>query len=145
MAPGLMGGFEPVLPVAPLEGEPDDKQEDQGDPHLRSTREVMSYAIQARDADIGHVDDFILDDESWVIRYLVIDTGNWWPGKKVLVAPQWISEVSWDSAAVSVNLTQNAIKTEPEYDPSRPLTREDEVALYAKYQQTPYWEATERQ
>jgi len=55
------------------------------DPHLRSTYNVSDYQIQAKDDDIGHVEDFIIDDETWAIRYLIIDTKNWWPGKKVLV------------------------------------------------------------
>ena len=60
------------------------------DPHLRSSRAVTGYHIQATDGDLGHVEDFIVDDHSWTIRYMVLDTTNWWPGKKVLVAPDWI-------------------------------------------------------
>ena len=63
------------------------------DPHLRSTHDVSGYHIQAADGEIGHVEDFIIDDETWAIRYLVIDTKNWWYGKKVLVSPQWIERV----------------------------------------------------
>ena len=66
------------------------------DPHLRSTRDVSGHHIQAADGEIGHVEDFIIDDETWAIRYLIIDTQNWWPGKKVLVSPQWIERVSWE-------------------------------------------------
>jgi uncharacterized protein YrrD len=50
--------------------------------HLRSTHEVRGYHIQAADGEIGHVEDFIIDDETWAIRYLIIDTRNWWPGKR---------------------------------------------------------------
>lgn len=89
-----------------------------GDPHLRSTREVLGYNIQARDGEIGHVKDFIVDDATWAIRYMVIDTRNWWPGKKVLVAPQWLEAVDWANARVAVDLTRDAIKRGPEYDPS---------------------------
>lgn len=70
---------------------------ERGDPHLRSTREVIGYHIQALDGEIGHVEDFIVDDANWAIRYMVVDTRNWWPGKKVLVSPQWIKAVSWGS------------------------------------------------
>lgn len=139
--PGLMGGYEPIMPAVPdAAKQTGDDTQTPGDPHLRSTREVSNYGIQASNGEIGHVDDFIIDDQSWTIRYLVIDTRNWWPGKKVLLAPQWIQTVDWSTASVVVNQTREAIKGEPEYDPSRPLTREDEVALYAKYQQTPYWD-----
>ena len=65
------------------------------DSHLRSTAEVTGYHIEASDGEIGHVKDFIVDDETWAIRYLEVDTQNWWPGKKVLVSPQWINRVSW--------------------------------------------------
>jgi hypothetical protein len=59
-----------------------------GDPHLRSTHEIGGYLIQARDGDLGHVTDFIVDDTSWTIRHLVVDTRNWWPGKPVLVSSE---------------------------------------------------------
>ena len=63
----------------------------QGDPHLHSSRDVIGYYIQARDGQIGHVEDFIVDTEAWAIRYMAVDTVNWWPGKKVLVAVTWPS------------------------------------------------------
>ncbi len=66
------------------------------DSHLRSTRDVSGHHVQATDGEIGHVEDFIIDDETWAIRYLIVDTHNWWPGKKVLVSPQWIERVSWN-------------------------------------------------
>ncbi|MDA3923836.1 MAG: PRC-barrel domain-containing protein [Kiritimatiellae bacterium] len=69
-----------------------------GDPTLRSMQKVRGYHIQGSDGEIGHVDDFIIDDETWAIRYLVVDTKNWWREKKVLVSPQWIERVSWDEA-----------------------------------------------
>ena len=63
-------------------------------PHLRSTQEVSGYHIQAVDGKIGHVEDFIIDDwTTWAIRYLIVNTQNWWPGKKVLVSPKWIERV----------------------------------------------------
>lgn len=65
------------------------------DAHLRSTDDVSRYDIQAADGEIGHIKDFIIDKATWAIRYLIIDTHNWWPGKKVLVSPQWIERVSW--------------------------------------------------
>ncbi len=70
-------------PVEPTEHAPTEKA---SDPHLRSTGVVRGYHIEAVDGSIGHVEDFILDDDAWTIRYLIIDTVNWWPGKKVLVA-----------------------------------------------------------
>jgi len=80
------------------------------DAHLRSTHDVSGHHIQAADGEIGHVEDFIIDDETWSIRYLIIDTRNWWPGKKVLVSPQWIERVSWSKSKVFDNLPREIIK-----------------------------------
>ena len=80
------------------------------DPHLRSTLEVNRYQIQAADGEIGHVEDFIIDDETWAIRSLIVDTRNWWPGKKVLVSPQWIERVGRSESKVFVKLTRETIR-----------------------------------
>lgn len=90
---------------------------DEEDPHLRSTREVIGYHIQARDGEIGHVEDFILSDESWDIQYMVVDTRNWLPGRKVLVALQWIKQMSWAEQKVHLDLLRETVKNSPEYDP----------------------------
>ncbi len=109
------------------------------DPHMRSTREIDGYHIQASDGEIGHVSDFVLDDETWAIRYLIVATQNWWPGKKVLVAPQWIERVSWGQSKVFVNLTRAAVKKSPEYTEQTLLTRDFETRLYGHYQRPGYW------
>jgi hypothetical protein len=87
---------------------------DEGDPHLRSTREVTGYHIQARDGEIGHVEDFILSDETWDIQYVVVDTRNWLPGKKVLVAPKWVEAISWPTSKVHVDLLRETVENSPE-------------------------------
>jgi hypothetical protein len=110
-----------------------------GDPHLRSTQEVLGYYIHASDGDLGHVEDFIVDDDNWTIRYMVVDTRNWLPGKKVLVAPEWITEVSWGESKVYVDLTQDAIKDSPEYDPTETVNRLYEERLYDFYGRPKYW------
>jgi hypothetical protein len=109
------------------------------DPHLRSTQDVSGHHIQAADGDIGHVEDFIIDDETWAIRYLIIDTQNWWPGKKVLVSPQWIERVSWSESTVFVNLTREAIRQSPEYTEESLLTRDYETGLHRHYERQGYW------
>jgi len=103
------------------------------DPHLRSTAEVRGYRIHAIDGEIGDVADFIID-EQWKIHFLVIDTGNWFPGKKVLIAPQWITGVNWGASAVEVDVSIDAVKSSPEYDPDRPLPDDDHTALFRHYQ-----------
>ena len=109
------------------------------DRHLRSTHAVSGYHIQALDGEIGHVEDFIIDDETWAIRYLVIDTRNWWAGKKVLVSPQWIENVSWGERKVFVNLSRQTIKESPAYTEESLLTRDYETALHRHYNRKGYW------
>jgi uncharacterized protein YrrD len=109
------------------------------DPHLRSTHAVSGYHIQAVDGEVGHVDDFIIDDETWAIRYLVIDTQNWLAGKKILVSPQWIDRVSWHESKVFVKLIRETIKQSPEYTEESLPTREYEDGLHRHYDRKGYW------
>jgi hypothetical protein len=123
----------PAMEVAEvLEGQ-------RGDPHLQSTQEVIGYYIRASDGDIGHVEDFIVDNAAWTMRYIVIDTRNWWPGKKVLVAPQWITAVNWGESQVQVDLRREDIKNSPEFDSAAPVNREYEERLYDFYGRPKYW------
>lgn len=107
--------------------------------HTRSAKEVIGYHIQAADDKIGHVEDFLLEDDSWTIRYMVVDTRNWLPGRKVLVTPAWIEAVDWSERKVHVDLTKDQIKESPEYDPSSPVMREYEERLYEFYGRPGYW------
>lgn len=109
------------------------------DPHLRSTHEVTNYHIHATNGEVGHVKDFIIDDETWAIRYLIIDTKNWMPGKKVLIAPQWIEKVSWQERKVFVNLSRETIKQSAKYTEKSPPTRDYEIELYQHYHHKGYW------
>lgn len=109
-------------------------------PRLRSAREVSGYHIEAKDTKIGHVEDFIVDIDTWIIRYLVIDTKNWVPAsKKVLVAPSWADTVDWKRSRLMVDLTSEQIKNSPEYEPGLPVNREYEVRLYDFYGRPYYW------
>jgi len=103
------------------------------DSHLRSTKEVTGYFIEATDGEIGHVENFMVDLHTWTIQYLEVNTRNWWPGKKVLISPRWIERVSWVDANVYVNLSRDAIKNGPEYMDSMPVTREYEHRLWDHY------------
>lgn len=111
------------------------------DAHLRSCRELGGYHIHALDGDIGHVDDMLVDDRSWAIRYLIVNTSNWWGGHLVLVSPQWVVEVSWPDSKVSVGLSREAVRSAPPYDPSEPLDRLHEEAIYDHYGRPGYWAA----
>ncbi len=134
-----MWGSYPYIVNNPDEWRESTQGEKAWDPHLRSTNDVSGHHIQASDGDIGHVEDFIIDDETWAIRYLVIDTRNWWPGKKVLVATQWIESVSWSELKVFVNLTREAIRQSPEYTEESLLTRDYEAVLHGHYDRQGYW------
>jgi len=114
-------------------------QRESMDSHLRSTGEVTGYHIEAEDGEIGHVAGFIVDDETWAIRYIEVLTKNWWPGKKVLVSPAWIQKVSWTESKVYVGLWRDAIKSAPEFVESAPITREYEDRLHTHYGRPPYW------
>lgn len=103
------------------------------DPHLRDSNEVAGYGLQAADGELGHVHDLVLDDQDWSIRYFVVDTRNWWPGKKVLIAPAWVNRIRWMDRALSVDLTRELIRTAPAYDPAQIIGHDDEVRLYAHY------------
>ena len=131
--PGL---YIPEAPPAQPPREPVSSSEDS---HLRSVCEVIGHEIQALNDHFGHVENFILDDLFWTIRYMVVDTRNWWPGKKVLLSPEWISWVSWPEARVYIDLDRDTVKRAPEYKPDREITRDYEQKLFDYYNREPYW------
>lgn len=134
---GGANGFVPFVSIPPEV--PEDEQqalaaaEKHWDTHLRSSRHVVGYHIQATDEEIGHVDDFILDDERWLIKYLVIDTGRIFPGRRVLVAPKWATAINWGQRRVFVDLMKDAIRNSPVFDATQPVNREYEIRLYDYY------------
>lgn len=93
-------------------------------PHLRSVHQVAGYHIHATDGEIGHIEDFIIDDKKWVIHYLVVDIGNWLPGRKVLISPKWIKNVNWSDASLYLNRSRELVKNSPEFEPSRIIHRD---------------------
>jgi len=109
------------------------------DPHLRSTHHVRGYHVRAADGDVGVVSDFIIDDATWAIRYLVIDTRNWLGGRRVLISPQWIERVSWSKSSVLVSLSRDAIEQSPEDLGGSRRTREYETRLHEHYDRQGYW------
>ena len=109
------------------------------DHHLRSIHLVNGYHVQAIDGEIGHVEDFIIDDTNWAIRYLIIDTKNWLPGKKVLISPQWIQNVSWHQSSIYVNVPRETVREAPQYIPASALSRDYETVLHSHYNRRGYW------
>ena len=108
----------------------------QDDPHLRSGNTVMRYYVHASDGDIGHVQGFLVDEKTWSIQYLIVNTSNWWLGNEVLLSPAWIADVSWTESIVSIDLTRQAIKDAPVYDSNVPLDREREALIHEHYRRT---------
>jgi uncharacterized protein YrrD len=122
--------FAPSIQVPiPIKG----KLKKPEDPHLRSSNVVKRYSIHASDGDIGQVEDFILGKEGWTVKYLEINTRKWLPGKHILVAPTWIRHIDWVKQEVMVDLSREAIKAAPVYDPSTIISQEYQAALLKHY------------
>jgi sporulation protein YlmC with PRC-barrel domain len=109
------------------------------DPNLRSCKEVMGYHIHASDGEIGHVQSLLIDEQTWSIRYLVVNTSNWFLGRTVLVAPPWIEDVRWADRSVSIKMTRAEIQGAPLYDSSEDLNRKLEIGLFEYYGRPGYW------
>jgi hypothetical protein len=141
------GGY-PMLPIyLPTSEETEaakatrERDIEAADVHLRSSARVSGYDIEATDGSIGHVKDFIFDDASWAIRYLVIDTRNWWPGgRKVLIATHWIERIDWAARSVEVKLAREQVRNSPAYQERIPVERDYEQRLHAAYQRAGYWD-----
>ena len=110
-----------------------------GDSHLRSAQELIGYDIQGKDGALGRVADFIVDDETWAVRYLAVEIGSWWSGKKVLVAPQWANRVSWEDRKVFLGISREKIKASPEWNGVAAINREYEQRMYDHYGRPVYW------
>jgi sporulation protein YlmC with PRC-barrel domain len=129
---GLMP-FPAMVANIPTDKENDAPKKTKEDPHLRSTKSVEGYNIQSNDGEVGHVEDFIIDDNKWNLVFFIVDTRNWLPGRKVLVSPNWIKKIEWSEEKVFVNLSQESIKNSPEYDPDVQITDEYEKELFGHY------------
>jgi hypothetical protein len=109
------------------------------DAHLRSGNTVLRYHIQAVDGDIGHVQAILIDERTWAIRYLIVNTSNWWLGHEVLIAPQWIEEINWATSKIVLPFKRESIRDAPPYDPHAQLDRSQEARTYAHHKREGYW------
>jgi sporulation protein YlmC with PRC-barrel domain len=117
---GMWGvGGPPMVPpptlMPSLKVTPGDSSPNGDDPHLRSTQAMNGYHIQTSDGSVGHISDFVMDDESWAIRHLVVETGHWFSGKKIVLSPENIDRISYEESTVFVTKTKEAILAAPEY------------------------------
>ena len=111
----------------------------QMDPHLRSTGETTGYHVGASDGAVGQIEDFLLDPDGWVVRYLVVGTGGWWMGRQVLLVPGAVASVNWGERSAHATLTREQIRNGPEYDPSRTVDRAFEERYFGYYGYPVYW------
>jgi hypothetical protein len=88
----------------------------EADVHLRSIHAVTGYHLHAADGDIGHIEGFLVDDADWSVRYLLVETANWWPGKNVLISPRSVRKIDWAERLVHVNADRQKIKDSPAYE-----------------------------
>ena len=134
----------PVSPAgraAALRNSPGLQGEAPFDPQLRSAKEVTGYGLRTVAEIMGHVEDFLLDSVTWAIRYVLVDTRNWLPGRHVVIPPAWIKDVEWDKQLVRVDVSPERVKSAPEFDLSIEFTREDEKRLFKHYGREAYWQA----
>ncbi|CAN5582905.1 PRC-barrel domain-containing protein [soil metagenome] len=105
------------------------------DVHLRSMQEIATYKIAAYDGEIGELEDFFVETDDWSIRYIGADTGNWLPGKHVLISTLWVGQFNWSQRKVYVNLNGEQIKNSPDYEKVTAISREYETRLHEHYGQ----------
>jgi hypothetical protein len=131
---GSLGGLygrPTALGAAALDHEHDEV--DHGDRHLRSVHEIDGYDIAATDGRIGHVADLMVEDGDWGIRYLVVDTQNWWPGRKVLISPRSVASIDWMLRAVTLDVDRSAVKNSPAYEGQPTIDRLYEAEFHDYY------------
>ena len=125
------------------------KQEDQAhkevDLHLRSAKELFGYQVNALEGDVGTLTNFILEDEDWNIRYMVVDISSWLGSEKqILVALEWVSNIDVSRKEVLIDLSQDAVKFSPAFDPSLPVNRQYEEVIYDYHGRPKYWQVMEQ-
>lgn len=143
---GNMGlsGMTSLFPISieeeiEKENEPHVSHTTEYDSHLRSTANIKGYHIKATDGEIGNVVDFIFDDSNWKLAFMVVDTGSWFPGKKVLIAPEWVKEINWYTSTVTANCTVNHVKNSPKYQHDEEITESYETTLQNYYGKGTYY------
>lgn len=113
--------------------------------HLRSMNEIKGdeagYQIEAVDEGrVGFIEDFIIEDQSWGIRYVVVKTVEKLGGKRILLSPDWMETIDWGKKSIPVDLDYKRIQDAPEYDPEQPVTRNEEEKIYQAFQKPKYWQ-----
>lgn len=110
-------------------------EEQLGDPHLHSINNLLNFTLISKDNQPVYIEDFLVDDERWLIRYLVADIRDWIPKKMVLVPVQWAKRVDWTHLEILTDLTREVFEGCPAYDTTYPVTKDNEVRVYDYYAQ----------
>ena len=106
---------------------------------FKKLRDLEGFRLAAQDGEVGHVTDLYFEDNAWVVRYLVVATGSWLFGKKVLISPNAVEAVRWDDECIKVNLTIEQVRNSPDIDTDRPISRQQEAEYHLYYNFPPYW------
>ncbi|MDF1740950.1 MAG: PRC-barrel domain-containing protein [Verrucomicrobiales bacterium] len=139
----LWGGNPHPMPGMLDPNEParhEEKMAEIGESRLRSCDEVVGYEVISNGESIGKVDDFIVETHPWRIRYLVVRTGNWMFGKRVILSPEWVADISWEENEITMTgPDREQIESAPAFDPSDGVNRDYEGRLYDYYGRRYYW------
>ena len=138
--PGVTGELKlPGPQFTPGPAPVDTVRPEQGDPHLRSTKAVLGYRVIANDGEVGEIDDFLVDIDTWFIHYVVVSTGDILSRKMVLIAPPWFEAIRDEEREFFINVKQEVITSSPEYDPTTPIAQEYEDLLAGHYDRSKFW------
>src|SRR5471032_2362823 len=107
---------------------------------LQNTAELYGFKLTASDGEIGHVKDFYFDDKTWVIRYLVADTGSWLSGRLVLISPHAFGTLDENKKTLHVALRKKQIENSPSPESHKPVSRQYEIEYFRYYGWPTYWE-----
>ena len=106
---------------------------------LQAIKKLDHCRVIATDGQVGTVRDVYFDDERWVVRYLVVETGSWLSARRVLISPYAVRFIDWQTRAVVVNLTRDQVQKSPHIDTDKPVSRQQEDEFNRHYGYPQYW------
>jgi hypothetical protein len=124
------GGYFSAFLAPPYAKEP---SLDGADPNLRSMAAVEGYHVGATDGSIGHIENFILDTAGWDVRYLIVDTKDWWFGQHVLISPFAVQEINWVEQTVRLDVSRESVKNSPPWKPFDVIDKSYQERLHGYY------------
>ena len=123
---GMVGGV--IAPDIPFEDQIASEMHradlETGDKHLESVKQLKGYTLRAIDDEVGKVEDFLMEDTNWTIPFLVIETGDWYSGKRILTPTRFVDTIQWRDTSVNLLKSKDSLKNSPEFDYTQPLNEE---------------------